>query len=103
MEQYDPGQAVVDYCRFGEPYRKRTSIFYWTPEPGNKEFLQPIAKRCPGNHEHVHLSGWNTKRKDNRATKSAAAYPGRLCNLWVNCVNDLVYDLRDAQENPTEV
>ena len=72
--------VVMDYCQYGMPYRKRTVL--WTA-PG--AFLQGLARKCPGNHEHAaSLSGWSVQRERCVPTsRGCSAYPPMLCAEWV--------------------
>jgi hypothetical protein len=45
---------VVDYCVYGEEYKKPTKIISVNLP------LPSVNRRCPGGHEHVRLSGWRS-------------------------------------------
>ena len=65
--------------RFGEPYRKRTSV--WVAG----SFLRGLNQTCQGGHQHVQLSGWKNRKNltlKNRSTKGTSEYPRRLCVKW---------------------
>ena len=87
-------EVVVDYCQFGEPYRKRTRLVTWGPGMQSHSFLVALARRCPGvcaNHGHVNLSGWRPRvdgdiAPEMRTTKGTAAYPLTLCETWADVV-----------------
>lgn len=79
------GKTVLDYCMFGEGYRKRTAL-YSTPAP----LLNGLKRLCPGTsaggHEHsVQLSGWGTHGKNLATNKGSSAYPKQLCTEW-SCI-----------------
>ena len=67
---------------FGEAYKKPTKLATWQPTPG-QSFLQCLQRSCDGQHEHVHLSGWNRDRQKNKSTKGTQQYPNKLVNAWV--------------------
>ena len=68
-------RALVDYCRFGKPYRKRTAIWAY---PQN--LLDGLQRLCKGKHTHkATLSGWGEKDKHTCTGKGSSAYPRALC------------------------
>jgi hypothetical protein len=83
----DVSSVDVDYCMFGEPYKKSTRLVVFHAH-GDANFLAPLSIRCDGLHEHVGLSGWRSldKPKVMRPTKGTAAYPGKLCVMWAMLV-----------------
>ena len=84
-------QTILDYCQYGELYRKRTAIFSWAP--GSKAgFMRGVAACCRGDHQHIHLSGWKQEGVPCRTTKGSAAYPKLLCKKWALCVAAILQD-----------
>ena len=83
----------VDYCCFGAPWRKRTTIWCWSPTGTN--FCQKLACKCSRDHTHVHLGGWCHEGVQNIPTgvSRCAAYPVRLCRLWAHLVQNEVSKL----------
>ena len=75
----------VDYCMFGMPYRKRTTL--WASPAG---FLDELSRTCPGNHQHaVTLSGWSFNKESRLATsRGCSAYPSELCSEWARVFGD---------------
>ena len=74
---------VLDWCRFGEAYRKRTRIYV------SEDFLAPLGRTCTGGHEHVGLSGWKDLKHPDRKrqkTADATAYAPQLCEEWATLV-----------------
>ena len=71
----------VDYCMFGMPYRKRTTL--WASPAG---FLDELSRTCLGNHQHaVTLSGWSFNKESRLATsRGCSAYPSELCSEWAH-------------------
>ena len=84
QKSIDLQMILVDYCRYGEPYRKRTFFYAWNPY--GQHFLDGMARTCPGlstTHTHKNLSGWGTKASNNIPTRDgSAAYPDELCKTW---------------------
>ena len=97
-------EVVVDYCQFGEPWRKRTRLVTWEAEGHADSYLSNLRKKCPGvsaRHRHCNLSGWRprdtgvatpAKRPTKgtpamRPTKGTAAYPRALCAAWAEAVS----------------
>eukprot|EP00438_Fugacium_kawagutii_P007238 Skav211558 [mRNA] locus=scaffold2228:116375:121024:+ [translate_table: standard] len=64
---------TTDYCRWGTPWRKRTSFFTNTSLGGQKVF-------CVCSKPHVRLVGY-CKSKQLMWTKIAEPYPVKLCRL----------------------
>ena len=62
-----------DCCRFGRPWRKRTSIL-------TNCHLQGYSVFCQGNHVHRRLCGYSKQHKC-CWTRVAQEYPERLCRL----------------------
>lgn len=77
--QSGAASITVDYCMFGMPYRKRTSV--WTSPPG---FLDKLERKCPGDHIHERtLSGWSYNKGSRLPTShGCSAYPEQLCAAW---------------------
>lgn len=95
IQKFSVQSVVVDYCQFGENYRKRTRIITYDPDDiVGDSFLAPLRRTCPGlsaNHSHVNLSGWRplvegVLSPDMRPTKGTAAYPVVLCHVWARAV-----------------
>lgn len=85
----DVSSVDIDYCMFGEPYKKSTRLVVFHAQTnGDANFLAPLSIRCDGQHEHIGLSGWRSldKPKVMRPTKGTAAYPSRLCIAWAKLV-----------------
>jgi len=96
IQKFNVNSVVVDYCQFGEPYRKRTRLVTYDPEfLLDDSFLEPLRRSCPGcsaSHSHVNLSGWRPRVEgelspDMRPTKGTAAYPIALCREWAAAVS----------------
>lgn len=89
--KYKPDIIVLDYCTYGEPFRKRTRLVTWHAGSRVKaSFLKSIEKKCPGTHTHVNLSGWRPigkKKTVMRSTRGSAAYPVSLCRCWAHAVH----------------
>ena len=66
---------VVDYCVYGEEYKKPTKIISVNLP------LPSVNRRCPGGHEHVRLSGWRSFRGQVTipTARGTAEYPLLLC------------------------
>ena len=66
---------VVDYCVYGEVYKKPTK-FISVNLP-----LPSVNGRCPGGHEHVRLSGWRSFPGEVTipTARGTAEYPRLLC------------------------
>jgi hypothetical protein len=80
-------EIVIDYCRWGEPWRKRTRFATWCP--GRSAFLSDLGLLCEGGHSHTQLSGWKPLNKEDaimRPTGGTAAYPEQLCEAWARLV-----------------
>ena len=75
-KDYEPeASLIVDYCRFGTPWRKRTRVF--APGPGS---LGGQRVLCAGGHEHVKLTGYSKVHRC-QFTKAAEAFPRGLNRL----------------------
>ena len=77
-----------DHCRFGMPFRKRTSIL-----TNERSFLS-MAWMCEGGHSHQHLKGSEKVEVDGKMmyrnlTRIAGAYPPRLCRRWAQIVREI--------------
>ena len=81
-----PSKATVNYCQFGMPYRKRTTIFTWSP--GDKTFcLAELAVPCTCKKHAQTLSSWDRNTSRRLPTKGgSAAYPPALCKAWARAV-----------------
>jgi hypothetical protein len=77
-------KVTVDYCMFGEPWRKRTSIYC-----GPDDFLRDLHRLCDRGHEHVRLSGWREFPGQEMVPtgKGSAAYGPALCSAWAECLD----------------
>ena len=80
-----PSRVTVDFCHFGEPYRKRTTIPAWSPT--NTGFLDKLSRRFPGtskDHVHADLSGWGWSAGTTGMPtgKGSARHPDRLVRHW---------------------
>ena len=85
LRKAKPSKATVNYCQFGMPYRKRTTIFTWSP--GDKNFLAELAVPCTCKRHAQTLSFWDRDTSRRLATKSgSAAYPPALCKAWAHAV-----------------
>ena len=85
--QVQMSEIVLDYCRWGEAWRKRTRLATWCP--WSPAFLSDLGLLCEGGHSHTQLSGWKPLNKDNavmRPTGGTAAYPAQLCMAWAKLV-----------------
>ena len=67
--------VVLDYCRFGTAYRKRTRLLV------NGVDLTSLRRLCKCKKPHITLSGWGEKSRS-MSTKDTAAYPELLCREW---------------------
>lgn len=77
-----------DLCRYGMPYKKRTSLM--TNEPSFRE----LGLLCCGGHVHEHLKGTtrveiNGKNVHRNRTRIAGAYPPRLCRQWAQILRKI--------------
>ena len=80
-------EIVLDYCCWGEAWRKRTRLATWCP--GNPTFLSDLGLLCEGGHSHTQLSGWKPLNHEHavmRPTGGIAAYPAQLCVVWAQLV-----------------
>ena len=70
-------QIELDYCRFGEPWKKSTKIAC------THNLLSSLACQCTGDHSHIVLRG-STQRdgKSTKWTSLASAYPLELVRQW---------------------
>ena len=93
--EFNPQTVVIDYCCFGEPYRKRTRLITWhrNHQADGKSFLHELARKCPGvkvgKHEHQNLSGWRPRNRPGvvmTPTKGTGSYPVKLCKVWAAAV-----------------
>ena len=66
---------VVDYCEYGEVYKKPTKIISVNLP------LPSVNRRCRGGHEHVRLSGWRSfpGQVTIPTAQGTAEYPPLLC------------------------
>ena len=68
--------AVVDWCRYGRPWKKRTMFC------GRLQDLDSLQACCVGGHLHEHLTGW-TRDTDGRyraRSDIAGEYSQDFCN-----------------------
>ena len=80
-----PSKALVNYCQFGMPYRKRTTVFTWSP--GDKNFLAELSVPCTCKRHAQTLSSWDRNTSRRLPTKKgSAAYPPALCKAWARAV-----------------
>ena len=85
LRRCKPSKVTVNYCQFGMPYRKRTTIFTWSP--GGENFLAELAIPCTCKGHAVSLSGWSHDHSKRFSTKGgSAAYPPALCKAWARAV-----------------
>jgi hypothetical protein len=68
----------TDYCAFDAPWRKRTRIHF------SALGFDSLARWCPGGHEHICLSGWDSF---GFRTAQAATYPEKLALVWASAVD----------------
>lgn len=87
--KYKLKKVVLDYCRYGMPYRKRTTIYTWDPD--NHGFLTVLAKRCQCTKPHMTLGGWGRKGNCIPTAAGSAAYPEQLCNAWAQAVHTFLH------------
>lgn len=82
------GRTMIDYCMYGEDFRKRTLLLTIGSCPEKAAFLQSLSRPCDLSHQHVSLSSWKnlSKEGENRPTKGTAAYPLQLCDAWSTVV-----------------
>ena len=77
-QRFQPAEAVLDFCQFGEPWQKPTKILgnFWPLQQLSKR-CQPQGGLCSMSHQpHVHLSG--TDDAGNFLTLKAQPYPWAL-------------------------
>ena len=84
LEDFAPCKVIVDYCQYGEEWRKRTHIYTWSSEHPN--FLKSLRAMCDGGHAHKLLSGWNQDHGNSVPCKGSAVYPEALCRKWATLV-----------------
>jgi hypothetical protein len=90
-----PGVRLVrfDQCAHGlriqssagtGPCKKDTSVLTNAP-------LEPLAARCPGNHQHIHAKG-GVRTRDGWRNLAALAghYPAPLCRTWAQSCSSTV-------------
>ena len=89
----------LDFCRYGEPYRKATRIHTNNPD------LLTLKKGCNHKKHDIVLRGSeriieNGKKISVPKTKNAGAYPYELVKVWAQILGpDLCLPHRDAQTN----
>ena len=81
--------VVFDMCRFGKPYRKRTRLLTWHPDPSRKDFLRSLALRCCCTQPHATLGGWGEQGNCIPTGRGSSAYPAPLCEQWAQAVRAL--------------
>lgn len=79
----------IDFCRFGEPYKKPTRIYSSAP------FLELLGLKCNHKKHAVVLRGserfvTDGKVKTQPRTVRAGAYPFRLVDVWAQLVEEFV-------------
>ena len=81
----DEGQVtVLDQCQFGAQLEgqfilKATDLLSNLALPG-------LGRRCPGDHQHLHLRGSNAKGS---RTAQSAVYPQGLCRAILDQVREI--------------
>lgn len=87
--EFKPKKVVVDYCRYGALYRKRTTLMTW--DASRPDFLRTLELRCRCVGKHRRLGNWGEQRKLNWPTaRGSAAYPDALCTAWAHAVRNHV-------------
>ena len=82
MAKHSTHDIVFDFCAYHAAYKKPTRI------STNFVALLPLAKRCPGNHQHEPLRGWarlpaeDGKLRSCFLTTLAGKYVPELCRQW---------------------
>ena len=80
-----PSKVTVNYCQYGMPYRKRTTLFTWSP--GGEQFLAELGIPCTCKGHAQTLSNWDYRTSKRLPTKGgSAAYPPALCKAWARAV-----------------
>lgn len=91
-QTWNPRMIIMDYCSYGEKYKKRTKLMVWAPGD-KKSFLDPLNKLCDGTHKHQQLSGWRNMNNNDNAimvpTKGTPPYPLKLCTEWAELIKHL--------------
>ena len=89
--------AIVDYCAFGEAWRKSTKIV------GNKAWLKELTRRCPGCAKHVILRGLTViDGKKVSRTSLAIHYPIALLREWLRLAKVYWSEIRSTEPLPSE-
>lgn len=74
-------EALLDYCAYGEAWRKSTRV------RSNRPWVTRLSKTCPGNHVHQVLRG-STKAHGKTVswTSLASPYPILLVRHWAQVI-----------------
>ena len=68
--------------------------------------LSVLRRSCPGNHQHVHLTGKVWSPEHNKfmwRTKLAQVYPDSLCLEWADLLsNSIVSSVDDLPTDPPD-
>ena len=77
--------AVLDYCAYGAPWRKRTRI------AASGDFILPLSQTCPGCPAHTVLRGKTTRNgQPVSLTALASPYPSELVSQWAGLLRAAV-------------
>ena len=80
---------LVDYCRYGTPWRKRTRFYLNVAEAEQKTL-------CSGGHTHQLLRGRSKVHKTNW-TRVAQAYPAGVCKVLAGLLVARMYTCEDEK------
>ena len=87
--------VLLDYCQFGERWRKRTRFQTWNLEPPENQLCKGHRGICSRTHKsHIILKGFDKIFKQNW-THIAEPYPTRVCSLFANCIVESVQNLAE--------
>ena len=89
LQSKDVFRVELDYCEYGEPFMKPTSIFTNFPE------LVKLGRRCTHKKHSTVLRGSERVKVDNHwvtapRTRRAGAYPLELVKLWAQIIRPVV-------------
>lgn len=96
LHQHGVLHVPLDFCQYGEKFRKPTSIYTNIPE------LACLEKHCTHRRHDSALRGSevvmvNGKKVSQPKTRNAGAYPLQLVNVWAQSVSHLLaHASRDA-------